>query len=106
MRQTDWRGRSTPGWCLQLRDRLAAETEGPFRILIKVLRCEISSVSRRVKVRLGARRPVPAARAERLLCDQTADLRRDARQWARRAGFGHSDVRRSTAQPDPQRPSV
>src|SRR5882672_606114 len=27
----------------------------------------------------GARRPVPAAKAERLLCDQREDLRRDAR---------------------------
>src|SRR5258705_12515956 len=31
----------------------------------------------------STRRPVPAANAERLLCDQREDLRRDARQWAK-----------------------
>ena len=39
---------------------------------------------------LGARRPVPAAKAKRLLCDQREDLRRNARQWARCADSGRS----------------
>src|SRR5437588_3598577 len=47
-----------------------------------------------LEVRIGARRPVPAALAERPLRDQTWDLRRDERQWARCAGNGHQDLAR------------
>ena len=51
-------------------------------------------------VRFGARRPVPAAKAERPLCDQTGDLRRDARQWARCADSGRSlDERNRSGRP-------
>ncbi len=48
-----------------------------------------------LKGRNGARRPVPAALAERPLRDQTWDLRRDERQWARCAESSHSQDRGS-----------
>jgi len=50
-----------------------------------------------LEVRSGARRPVPAALAERPLHDQTWDLRRDERQWARCAETGRSRDRGLTA---------
>ena len=37
----------------------------------------------------GARRPVATTHAERPLSVRSGDLRPDARQWARRAVYGH-----------------
>src|ERR1700676_5350680 len=50
---------------------------------------------------LGARRPVPAALAERPLRDQAWDLRRDERQWARCAEDRDRGTPRGAAPPPP-----
>jgi hypothetical protein len=56
------------------------------------------------EVGFGARRPVAAAKAERPLCDQEADRRRDPRQWPRRADCGHSSNSKQSVEFDPNPP--
>jgi hypothetical protein len=51
----------------------------------------------------GAGGAVPAAKAERLLSDQSRDLRRDASQWARCADTGRSLSHYRTGGVDPFR---
>jgi hypothetical protein len=45
-----------------------------------------------MEVCLGAGSAVPASETERQLSVRLGDLRRDARQWARRAESGHSSA--------------
>jgi len=49
---------------------------------------------------MGARRPVPAAKAERPLCDQGDRTSPGLMEWTRCAEFGHSEELRLVAEVD------